>query len=278
MNAILPPYVEMRERVRRRCALGLRFRDMATNEWVRTGLRVRAYPVGRVAPPKDVRKIYATANASGVWVFYDLPDTRAFEMGAEENLPLRGNPPAPPQFQVEVEDEEKRFLPCTFVAEAVSPGPNSNVCPLFSAPERTAPPGCAVIRLSLRLASPQLPRPPARGALLRVQLGGANLSVLASGLANKDGEAVVMVPWPVPAAAAAPAPPPSWALTVRAWSHPPAPGFDLPHLDRLMERAAGNPDVLTTDSGAFAGTTLPYGRELILPDDEPRFLTLTPAP
>src|SRR5437870_1863286 len=149
MATLLPPEVKLGpiiESVRLRCALGIRFRDTATNQIVGSGLRVTATPTGA---PVGTERVSARVNGSGVWTFHGLRDLRTFELGTEE-FRERGSPLGPPVFRIEVQDEEGRFLPCAFDAAASSNGPLQftlhpsppwpwNEVPLFSAPSRPVP-------------------------------------------------------------------------------------------------------------------------------------------
>src|SRR5215467_11158054 len=119
MGTLPPPYVKLNELVTLRCALGIRFRDTATREIVRTGLQVKARAVNA---PANTVPVMAQPNSSGVWLFYGLPGLRTFELGTGD-FPQLGSPPGPPRFRIQVEDEEDRFLPCTFVATASEKGP-----------------------------------------------------------------------------------------------------------------------------------------------------------
>src|SRR5438552_2656560 len=172
METLPPPYVKLGEFLTLRCALGIRFRDTATKDIVRTGLQVKARAVNA---PVNAEPVIAKPNPSGVWVFYGLPSLRKFELGAPD-FPELGSPLNSPRFKIQVEDKEGRFLPCTFVATASEKGPmefglplssplEGMEVPLFSAPSRPVPSGFAVIRAHL-IALLEQAYQPARWALL----------------------------------------------------------------------------------------------------------------
>ena len=293
MGTLPPPHVKLNEFVTLRCALGIRFRDTATTEIVRTGLQVKARPVNA---PVNTVPVIAQSTPSGVWVFYGLPGLRAFELGTGD-LSQVGSPPGPPRFKIQVEDEEGRFVPCTFIATASKKGPmafesgspfssplEATEVPLFSAPSRPVPPACAVIRAHLiTLLGPQTYQP-ARWALLEARAMIRNVSVEALGLANDKGDVAVMFPWPelVDLTASISPPgglrsePPGWDIDLAAWYGLNFGDSAFADLDAILPSHAGNARELLTQLSppeTFDRATLRYGRELIVPEIQtPDFL------
>ncbi len=286
MNGFLPPHVRLDEVVRLRCALGLRFRDSATRAIVTSGLRVTASPLSgaRVEP------VEGRANRSGVWTFHGLPGLRAFELGTRPFLDsARFSPPEPPRFRIEVRDDDGRFLPSAFVAAASERGPFTftvpaspledwSEVPLFSAPERPAPPGCAVIRADLTVRRAGLPDEPARAALVRAAAIVRNRRtqpVTALGIANHKGSVSVVVPWPELVTLAELSPPgglrmddQGWEFEFAAWQNADAAENGTVDLDRVLARLNEHSDPLSIDGPPlrpFSRATLKYGRELVLP-------------
>jgi hypothetical protein len=303
MSALLPPEVKLGpviESVRLRCALGIRFRDTATRQVVASGLRVRATPKGAAAGTEPVT---AKANLSGVWTFHGLRNLRAFELGTEE-FPERGSPPGPPAFRIEVQDTEGRFLPCAFdaapsptgpfqFAPALSPPWDGDDVPLFSAPSRPLPPGCAVIRASLVAALPNKPVEPAGWALLEASATVRNQrvqAVQALGVADRLGNVAIMFPWPELVTLTVGSPPgglhleeQGWPFEFTAWHDSAVAEYEFADLDGIVARLAQSPDTLAANFSpqeTFTHATLKYGRELVLPEnggapDPPRILIIT---
>jgi len=264
--------------------LGFRFRDLATQQVVGSGLRVQATPLD--APP-GTRPVRGQANRSGVWLFYGLPRLRTFELGTEDLIEL-ASPPGPPQFRIEVEDEDGRFLPGTFVARVSRTGPmefRSHLSPpldvwdvpLFSAPARSVPTGCAVIRANLVTRSPGGSDKPARWALLQATATVRNRPIQALGLTDEKGDVAMMFPWPeVVGLAVTLSPPggsrpeaPVWDFKLAAWHDPGVAEAGFADVDAVFARLDRTPDRLWTPGSPpeeFQRATLTYGRELVVPE------------
>jgi hypothetical protein len=291
MGTLPPPHVKLNEFVALRCALGIRFRDTATREIVRTGLQVKARAVDA---PANTVPVIAQSNPSGVWLFYDLPGMRAFELGTGD-FPQVGSPPGPPRFRIEVEDEEGRFVPCTFVATASKRGPmefgaplssppDGMEVPLFSAPSRPVPPACAVIRAHLITRSQQHSFEAARWARLRARATVRNLPIEALGLANDKGGMALMFPWPelvgfvgsISPPGGTRSDPPGWDFEFTAWHNSNFGDAVFADLDVILNvHDADARELLTQLSPpeTFDRATLRYGRELIVPEIQtPDFL------
>jgi hypothetical protein len=303
MPALLPPEVKLGpviESVRLRCALGIRFRDTATRQVVAAGLRVSATPAGAAAGTEPVT---AQANRSGVWTFHGLRNLRAFELGTEE-FPEERSPLGPPTFRIEVQDAEGRFLPCAFNATAspkglfqftldLSPPWQGNDVPLFSAPSRPVPPGCAVIRASLVATLPNKPVEPASWALLQASATVRNRrvqAVQALGIADRQGNVAIMFPWPELVTLAVGSPPgglhlaeQGWPFEFTGWHDFAVAASEFADLEAILSRLARSPDTLATKLSpleTLTHATLKYGRELVLPEngsapDQPRILIIT---
>ena len=283
MPALLPPHLKLKklnESVTLRCALGIIFRDTATNQIVRTGLRATARATD--APPNSAA-VTARPNPSGVWLFYNLPGLRMFELGTGD-FPRVGSPPGAPRFRIEVEDEEGRFLPCTFVATASETGPmefeaylssppERKEVPLFSEPERPVPSASAVIRTRLVTEDQQ----PARWALLQATATVRNRPIEVLGVANSKGDVALIFPWPelvgltisLSPPGRSRSEPPSWDLDFVLWHEGNFGNEDFADLDVILGSRSGAPrEALTQLSPPvlFTAAPLPYGRELLLPD------------
>jgi hypothetical protein len=204
--------VRVLERVMRVAPIGLRFQDAATGEFVSDGLRVIACP-----ERSPWRQAVAYPNRSGVYVLRDLPGMRALEQGAGDAEYWRDVPADKPRFVVEVVDEQRRFQPFTFTVDAPhkgvvtpaintlgSPVDGAPGIPLFSAPNRLAPAGMAVVRADLWDVGGAGERSrPAAWAVLEVTVPASRpglSDIRVRGVADELGRVAVMFPYPVPAA------------------------------------------------------------------------------
>ncbi len=212
-----------------RMALGvLRFVDAATGQSVNEGLSVTA----RVRN----RTISAIPSPSGVHIFHQLPGLSAVSFWDGE----RKLKPEPFQYEysIEVRDTSRRFFPTTFktsffawsdmtkwsteVPVCSAAGSPVKKVPLFSSPWRSQRTDWALVRGML------WHRPsdrPAAWALLRVYRDADEPDTavpLVEGMTDKDGEFMLMFPWPK-------ADPPvlngpkglHWTMRFQAW-------YDLP--------------------------------------------------
>ena len=271
------------------CLLGVRFRDPATGEFVSDGLRVTA-----TLAADPARVLGSVANRSGVFSFPALPGLRDWERWADDDqrwTNLSGLPALPGQaaldfiplaascdLRIEVRDALGRFLSCQHRVRVNQPGPPLlQTLPLFSAPARTLPPNCAVVRTQLRLANGA----PAAHALLRLSRT-APAADLALALADVHGSVAAIFPWPEPAAAPGITPrAQQWTLAFTAGEAPAAADVAALPEPAATETAAQRRRLFTAlaPDVELANATLNYGRELILPDrapqpDQPRVLYL----
>ena len=236
--------VNVFERVQRNCALGLRVIDRATGDRAVDGLQVSVFKVSQ-----PWRRMPALPNRSGVYVVQAVPglhDFERIEAGAET---LWATPAQ--TLQVEVNDQQGRFLPLRFDALAptrglfapllpgLSPGSSQTQpgdVPLFSSPSRPLPDPLAVVHAQLRALGSALP---AAWALLRVAIGGVECGL---GMADAEGRVAVMFPFPEPARRARASPPEprndfSWTLELTAYAalgSPPWPLGTAPDLGQLL--------------------------------------------
>jgi hypothetical protein len=293
MTAALSPYVKI-ESVTLRCALGIRFRDTGANQIVGSGLRVRATPW---QSPPGTEPVTGRANRSGVWLFYGLPGLHTYELGAEK-FGETGSPIGPPRFRIDVEDEEGRFLPCTFQAAASEigpfifmvpaspPWPWSDV-PLFSAPARPAPSGCALIHASFAMRTQDRGDVVAAGTLFQATATVRNRTIRGLGLSDKSGQGVIILPWPEPVGLALGSPPGGLKVEAQGWDFDFAAWHDFKEssarfadLDEILLRLGRQPDILSTPGPplqSFSRGTLRYGRALVVPEQSPRLLIITPS-
>jgi hypothetical protein len=194
------------ERVIIDAPLGLRFWDSITHKVIGDGLVVTVYPM-----QKPSLRSQAEPNRSGVYTFHRLPLLGTVEI-KEGTGPIWTAPGADKGFILEVFDRLGRFQPFQTPITELPRGVFAWACPtlsplspappagepsigLFSSAARSVPPGCAVVRASLRQVSADPRGKPAAWAVLSVFYRG---KLLERGLADKDGAVVVIFPYPQP--------------------------------------------------------------------------------
>ena len=257
------------------CPLGLRFWDAVTDDQIRAGLRVRAWPEPALRPVVE-----AFRTRSDIYAFQGLPGLRALERppanptGLAVVPPPGASPPSPPPahpFVVEVVDRERRFLPAAirlalplpsrgvFLARPPgaqgSPAGSPPEAPppgfyLFSSPTRPRSAGVAAVRGELVDAATGAA---AGHALVRVAIPGQPDRF---GLADAGGRFAVQFPLPplagglgqlfVSPDGVPPSPPGppvadrTWDLALSVFWEPaalaPLPGTDLPDLARVLDQ------------------------------------------
>jgi hypothetical protein len=266
--------------------LGIRFWDAALERVVTDGLEVRAYPAGR---PQARRT--AVLSRSGVYAFHGLPGLHAVEYPADADAML-ASPPQPQRFMVEVEDRAYRFLPVVFGVDV----PYAGVLPtntldaqgrplpgfyLFSAPARPVLPTQAVVRVQVAEAGAALPgraQSPAAHALLELELPDGRVLF---GIADEEGRAAIILPYPAFAPAAGGFSPlnaaglefqQSWTVHLRVRYAPsrlaPPVGSRLPELRSIF---AQTPALIWTSAALSPGQPvdeltqeLRFGEELVI--------------
>ena len=264
--------VQVLERAAHVTPFGVRLVDVVTGRQVSEDLSLRIVPLPRGRVTTAIR------TSSGAFAAHGLPGLRRFEL--EEEVV------APQPFRIEVRDSSQRFHSFAVQAELPSDGLLSIPCgspplsppdkttrflPLFSRPERTAPPGTAVVRARLLYETDLAPA--AYAALEVVPRPGA---APVRGIADERGEVAVMFPYPQPAGFAGS--PPSgtkqrlasstWRVTVEAFmpgpASPPEEG-GLPDLCTFLDQSPATLVTATSPPLELAEATLEYGRELVLP-------------
>lgn len=210
MIGLHPPIHEPPERVSSTCPLGIRFFDVARNAFVEGDVAVEplrrdSWGLSAVAYPPNApqRKTAGVVTPSGIIAFHGLPGLREFENSAAED-PWAAAPP-PREFQVEVADQQSRFLPCTFVVSAPERGValfaangsppwiEAGAVPLFSAPGRLVPANLAVVRAEVHELTTD---GPAEWAMLEASYWSGGVRRTARGLADKRGRVLLMFAFP----------------------------------------------------------------------------------
>jgi hypothetical protein len=228
-----PPQADVRilERFPITAPLGVRFWDVVSRVFVRSGMRVTAYDT------VDTRLSWrALETGGGVSVLRDLRGLRDLEQsdGAPDvwaAWAARTPPTIPRSFQLEVRDPSFRYQPFTCLTDAPQRGFADWMCPVsppashrdpdaparslpvFPTPARPVPGGYAVVRAQLVEpdASPPLSPPaeqePVCAAWAFVEvwaepdaLGSPppNPKPLGASYADEKGRVAVMFPWPAP--------------------------------------------------------------------------------
>lgn len=177
--------------------LGLCFHDAATGERIADGLNVSVFPVSNTVRKK---RNHALPNRVGVYVLHTADGFFDFTKGAGDAEFWQNNPPSK-LYVAEVFDAEKRFQSFQFTLKLPVKGifrwenipptsPNKNLAsiPLYSAPTRRVLGGMSVIRATLREASGGKP---ASWAVLEAHF---NETLVARGIADRDGQIVLMFP------------------------------------------------------------------------------------
>lgn len=176
--------------------LGLCFHDAATGERVVDGLSVSVYPAAQTIWKK---RTAARPNPSGVYVLHKADGLGEFTRGAGDAEFWAKNPPQK-SFIAEVFDNENRFQPFQFSLKlpvkgifrwenipSVSPNKSAPSIPLYSAPTRKVLGGMSVIRAELRENNE-------KAASFAVLEAHRNSNLIARGIADRNGQIVLMFP------------------------------------------------------------------------------------
>lgn len=285
------------ERIRVVTPLGIRFWDSARGTQVTDGLSVTARRQGiRHSATRAFR------TASGIYAFQGLPGLHDLEYPTQDAV-FTQSPPVTARFSVEVYDEQRRFLPVVFsinvphwgifptVMRSSPPGSRLPGFYLFSAPTRPVPSTLAVVRAQLAERGGVSDPPPAAHAVLEVQVPGQRPVY---GLADEQGRAAVMSPYPPFAAKignASPmmSPPAAiqhrWDVSIRVQYAPQSLvvplGSKIPELRTILSQ----PQELIWSTLAVQpgqpidrlSTELIFGQELIVRTDAEPYLFVGPA-
>ena len=267
--------------------LGLCFHDVTTGERINDGLNVSVY-----AETSGVRKnrVSAFPNRSGVYVLHTAPGLENFTGGAGDAEFWEDNPPQK-SYIVEVSDNEKRFQSFQFTVELPVKGiyqwenipptsPNKNIAsvPVYPAAARKILGGMSVVRAHLR----ESVEVPASWAVLEARFDG---NLVARGIADRDGQVVLIFPTLAPQSNPITSPPSNatqislaeqnWILDLTVKYQPSilqvSPSIEaengeeiLPDLRLVLAQAAGKLWADFEQTEEYEEATLNLGRELIL--------------
>jgi hypothetical protein len=269
--------------------LGVRFWDRPTARPVSEGLRLTAVESGR----------RAFVNRTDVFVLQDLPSMREAEFAAGDE-DYWASPPVSRTLTLELIDTLDRFHAVRFEADAPfrdvfgedcgfalsPPDAAAQSVPLFSLPSRPVPAGTAAVRAELTDSETGQP---AAWAVLEVTAQDVGT---VRGVADREGRALVLLPYPEPPwhgpsppAGSRPLSAQSWPieLAVRYSPHaasPPLPGPDDPEPPDLCSVLTQELATLATGespSVPIDADELVFGRELVLNEGDRRTLLVTPA-
>lgn len=266
--------------------LGLRFWDDVRQSAVGDGLVVETYPADNTNWRKQ-----ALVNQSSVYAFPHLPGLGSFEMG-NGNADFWSAPPAKLPFIVEVKDLDRRFLPFSFrlrlpvrgvwefECESVDsppvdgstldspPGLRPRGVPLFSSAGRRPVPGMAVVRADLAESHDKAAKP-APWVLIELLIDN---KLVARGLSDNQGHAMMMFPYPEPPDFAPDSPfaqrkplqDQKWTVEARAYYERKSEVPDFPDLCDLVHQPLAVLWDDATGSVPLASRELRYGEELVL--------------
>lgn len=298
MSVVQPSFaisnqVRTLERVRIVTPLGIRFWDPSLDTPVDDGLIVRASLDGRRDPPRQ-----AFRTRSGIYAFQGLPGLHDAEYPSNDEA-FAASPAQTLRFTIQVDDEQRRFLPTAFRVDVPyqgifptetpsSPGaaPPPGVY-LFSASTRQTPSTLAVIRAQLVDQRDPVGNAPAAFAVLEIQLPG--LAVV-YGVADVQGSVLVLFPYPAfSVTPATPSPPSglqqSWPVAVRVRYAPSSlvfpPGSVVPDLRTILSQPLGQVWPTSPSNPAQAVSELNarvfFGQPLVLRTDTTSILVVGSA-
>jgi hypothetical protein len=172
------------------------FHDTATGERVLDGLEVSAYPSN--AGVWKTRTALRP-NRRGIYVLQKIKGLEDFSNGKGDAEFWNNNPPSKP-YIVEVSDLEQRFQPFQFTLElpvrgiyewenipSASPNKILKSIPLYSAPTRKTSGGVAIVRAQLK----EFNGTSASFAVLEARFED---SLVARGVADREGQTVLIFP------------------------------------------------------------------------------------
>jgi hypothetical protein len=280
--------VRVYDRITRVAPLGVRFWDTATDTPVRAGLQVTVYPID------DPRlRVFAAPNPSGVHVLHDAPGLSRSARGAGDKG-FWVHPPEARHYRCEVTDPERRFHPVAFEARLpaqglfapdctpLSPPSSARVVYLFSTPTRSVPGSMAVIRTELVSV---VTGASAAWAVLSVEHRGVELG---RGVADREGKAMVVFPFPEPERRPRLSPPDTpppedsgflmkWSVRLRAFHEPRLAAAVIPDYCALLSQPEA---LLLEDRSPPLGleeATVALARESILVSRGGSHLFVAPA-
>ena len=279
--------------------LGLCFHDAATGERVLDGLSVT---VSRDTKSVWKKRTQAAPNRSGVYVLHTADGLEEFTRGAGDAEFWLNNPPQK-SFIVEVSDNENRFQPFKFTVKLpvkgiyrwenippVSPNNTISSIPLYSAPPRKVSGAMSVIRAELRESVEKA----ASFAVLEARFAG---NLIARGIADRDGQIVLIFPALAPPNNLLTSPPnavrvslaeQSWNLDFTVKYQPAifqiSPPLSveteaeiLPDLRLALAQTNGKLWANAAKTESFTTAVLPLGKELILRSRTPQIHSPPPS-
>lgn len=276
--------IRVLERDRTFTPLGIRFWDAALELPVAEPLAVHAWPAGTAHAP-----VRAVRSPSGVYAFHALPGQQAATKPADDEAhPERVGTPR--EYAIAVDDASGRYQPAAFsvtlplgyrgeflsAPEGSPPRPAGRAY-LFPSATRQVPPGLAAIRADFVDAETGAPAP---WAVLTATVAG----VTRTAIADEQGRALALVPFPTPERLRQGSPPAdphtaTWPVSLAVRWEPAALRYPFPARDGLNPAWAARPSLKSildeqraalvwTDEGQAPAAewtdTLVHGQELVL--------------
>ena len=229
--------VQILERTTRRAPLGLQVWDIANATHMADGLAIDV-----VSGTRSASRTRAFVNRSGIYCAFGVPGLNRFEFKEDDTAAWKMRTR---DYKIEVRDPAERFLPFTFDAglparglfnwlmpwtpppqpfflpagQGSPPIPMFDCVPLFSSPSRPVPGNLAVVRAQLREIGTNRP---AAWSLLTVSIDAI---VRGIGLADREGRAAILFPYPERSPRALTSPPSAnndfrWSIELAAYYVP----------------------------------------------------------
>jgi len=273
--------IRVLERDRTFTPLGIRFWDAALDLPVADTLAVHAWRLGSAQGA-----VPAVRSPGGLYSFHRLPgQARAEKPAADDEHPEVSGPVG--EYAIAVDDRTGKYLPVAFGVtlplgyrgEFLSAGPGGpGRAYLFPAASRPVPPGVAAIRADLVDADTGAP---AAWAVLTATLAGQTRTAVA----DEQGRAAVLIPWPTPERLRQGGSPPpdtraaTWEVSLAVRWEPAALRYPFPAREGLDPAWAARPSLKSildeqrtalvwTDEGQAPAAewteTLVHGEELVL--------------
>ncbi|KAA3656316.1 MAG: hypothetical protein DWQ10_15645 [Calditrichaeota bacterium] len=191
-------HIKQLEIYRKTAPLGIRFWDPVLNRQVRSGLHVQLKP-----KKKHGSWISARLTTGGIYAFHHLPGWREF-VNSQTEFDRETSITFTQTFIIKVTDISATYRNFAFELNAPFAGifpsaitdismPETPGIDLFSAPTRSVPSGFGAVYVTCTQLSP-LESKPASFALIKIT---TEENYTNYGLADKDGKALVLLPFPL---------------------------------------------------------------------------------
>lgn len=268
------PSIKVIERFGRVAPLGIQFIDASTGLPIRSGLQVIAYP--EITP--HIR-LTLVPNRSGVFVLHKAPGLGDFTNSTGEDEDWNNAPYQ--NYRITVDDLERRYIPCQFMAEVPhrgrfelnclsSPLEPAGAVPLFPLSHRSIAASRAILRADIYDIDNDTP---AKWAVVEIAHEG---TPLATGLTDENGKIALDFAYPELMQSGLGSPPTgsatvlsgqTWSVTVRIrYDQPPETQDRLEICQALQQTTADIWQEWSNGSGVspLPAQTLEYSKPLVL--------------